>query len=630
MGYKLKAALRTTLVPEVGPLPTFTRNLAAYVSDFEGNLKLVPANCARFGGARFVQNIVTNSNFNNAGTNHAPTGWVNTGNAGFAPLGGYVIPNTFGATNAVSVRETAAGGFQGFQQPQAWVLNVPYRIHARLLVPAGVTPSNATVYFGTAAPSSVTLATAAQLAAQPADTWVWYSVLVTFTSSTTNALCFINPGAATGTGFDIAAPMVELCAGQSNTNPSDYIGTGLLAFPYYGSGADGCAFYDYLNGNTVAAGVVSAAKGAAIAAATLKRYRKEKASQNLLLQANALGTTPWGTLVTGNGVLPVVTNNAATAPDGSLTASKIAFTGFSGSGSAIVRQAVAGLANPTTLAPSIWLRADTPCSINLRQGDGIAGYVTVNITTAWQRFKPTPGSNAATSFNFDVTANITTGTVNVYAWESQLEPGTTVVTSEIPTAAAAVTRPRDLILWPLSIFSDVEGTCYATAEADDWGADVNNRRVIGDGAGGAGAPLFAYSAGAFRTYDLSTASPAGATVPAGKMQGAATWSSSGKQAFTNGVRIPGASTYDGSYNLASVTLGEGGGFPFQGYIGDVVILDTALSEFDVPSLPNYDYPRVAAALTCAVMTPTPLTCAVLYPTALVGIVPQPASLTGSA
>jgi hypothetical protein len=264
VGYKLKAALKATFVPEIGPLPSFTRNLAAYVQDFDGLFRQVPANCARFAGARFVKNLLANSNLSGTpGLGQYPTGWQHTGNdLNAATL--IAIPNTFGATFATQIRETAAGGFLGLQQAMVWQLNVPYVIHARLRVPAGVTASTANVYFGGATPAAVTLATAAQLSAQPTDTWVWYSVQVTFTASTSNVVCFINPGNATGTGFDIAAPMVELVAGQSNKNPSDYLSTGLLTFPFYGAGADGCAFYDYQNGNTVTGGVVTAATGAAI------------------------------------------------------------------------------------------------------------------------------------------------------------------------------------------------------------------------------------------------------------------------------------------------------------------------------------------------------------------------------
>ena len=62
----------------------------------------------------------------------------------------------------------------------------------------------------------------------------------------------------------------EDVTGQSNQNPSEYVSVGVLSAPYHGWGADGCKWFDYENGNTVASNVVSEAAGPAINQANSK------------------------------------------------------------------------------------------------------------------------------------------------------------------------------------------------------------------------------------------------------------------------------------------------------------------------------------------------------------------------
>ena len=162
---------------------------------------------------------------------------------------------------------------------------------------------------------------------------------------------------------------------------------------------------------------------------------------NLLLQASTLATSPWVPGQTGVAAAPTVTNAFIAGPDGvAASASKIAFPGITGTDTSFVRQNVAGLTNPTTLSPSAWIKGDAPATLLMRQGNGAAGFSTINITTAWQRLNPPSGVNAATSFNFDF-AQVTGGTTtafNAYVAYSQLESGS-VITPAIQTTTAAVT-----------------------------------------------------------------------------------------------------------------------------------------------------------------------------------------------
>jgi hypothetical protein len=261
------AQLNTSIVPDhaaAGTTPTFTRATTKTFTDFEGRVRTALAGEACFTGARRVQNLLVNSNLSGTvGSGQVPTSWANTGgDNAVRTIVAETTPN--GGNRSVSLRQTAVGGFQGFQQPQAKALNVTYVVSAQIRIPAGVTPCNCTVYFGSATPSALTLASAAQLAAQPAGVWIRYSASVTFTSDASGIFGIITPSVPTGQGFDVCEPQFELTVGQSNQNPSEVVITGLLSAPYQGAGVDGVKYFATLNGNTVTSNVVTEATGAAI------------------------------------------------------------------------------------------------------------------------------------------------------------------------------------------------------------------------------------------------------------------------------------------------------------------------------------------------------------------------------
>jgi len=185
----------------------------------------------------------------------------------------------------------------------------------------------------------------------------------------------------------------------------------------------------------------------------------EEQRTNLLLQSSAIHLPPWQA-VTDATTSVTVQAGAAMAPDGTMTAARLVFSGKAANAPLAWRQTVTGLVNPTILAPSVWLRADTPTTVWARPGNGAAGLVSLAVTTTWQRFELPPGSNGATSFDFDLGAPLQSAApaTSILAWGAQLEAGAQA-TSTILSGTTRGTRPAETLTAPLgSWFNPVRGT----------------------------------------------------------------------------------------------------------------------------------------------------------------------------
>lgn len=190
----------------------------------------------------------------------------------------------------------------------------------------------------------------------------------------------------------------------------------------------------------------------------------EPAATNLLKQSKCSGS-PWAVVNVVSGVSVVAVADADEAPDGSITATKLTFPVQPVGSNSVWRQNVSGLTNPTQLAPSCFLRADSPLTVCLRAGFGGA-LQPCDLTTEWQRLETDPGSNASTSFLFDISPkaflNDTMSAEKVvYAWGAQLEVGG-AASSYISTDTSAVTRAADDITLPLTDFPWNDGSGVLT------------------------------------------------------------------------------------------------------------------------------------------------------------------------
>ena len=115
------------------------------------------------------------------------------------------------------------------------------------------------------------------------------------TTTTLDLLICGRPNGNNATACELRFVQVEDVSGQSNTNPSEYVSFGVEASPaYHGAYADGVKYFDTANGNTVAAGIITDAAGAAIAESILQGKYAEIGVTNYIDNSVDLSATSWG------------------------------------------------------------------------------------------------------------------------------------------------------------------------------------------------------------------------------------------------------------------------------------------------------------------------------------------------
>lgn len=225
--------------------------------------------------------------------------------------------------------------------------------------------------------------------------------------------------------------------------------------------------------------------------------RVEGARTNDVLRSQELDNAAW--LLTSGGApnpgVPVVTANAATAPDGTVTADRLDFGSTTGTGFGVIYQGPF-VSTAASWSHSVYVKGVSGSGTVYLMSTPGGSYNTsacAFVSTSWSRCTVT-GTETATNWFLQIGYDLRDGTQtgqgaqSVYLWQAQREAGA-YATSPIPTTSAAVTRNEDIADFALA-FSPTAGFCQAaTMQYIDIAA-------LGSGSGATGPMLTTGAAGA--------------------------------------------------------------------------------------------------------------------------------------
>jgi hypothetical protein len=144
---------------------------------------------------------------------------------------------------------------------------------------------------------------------------------------------------------------------------------------------------------------------------------------NLVLRSQEFDHASWIKTPAGTGSAASVTPNAATAPDGTVTADRIVFALNGGNTSGDISTVAQTAFVSGATIHSVWLRADTPCTLMLRNPANNGTASTINVTSAWTRFSIV-GSQTLnqTNMTFGLRGGLgASDSATIFAWGAQVE-----------------------------------------------------------------------------------------------------------------------------------------------------------------------------------------------------------------
>ena len=171
-------------------------------------------------------------------------------------------------------------------------------------------------------------------------------------------------------------------------------------------------------------------------------YLSEGSSTNFFRRSEEFDDATWNKFQVGAGIEPVVTPNAAIAPDGTKSADMVVFdiSSDADGNRSLLRQSI----TPTqTNTMSFWVRADSATTLQINSSGNTR--TNFEVTTEWQRVTYLEDNDFGNAFHgIELRGDRGTGVTNatIYLWGAQLEE-LPFASSYIRTEAAAVIRSRD-------------------------------------------------------------------------------------------------------------------------------------------------------------------------------------------
>lgn len=160
------------------------------------------------------------------------------------------------------------------------------------------------------------------------------------------------------------------------------------------------------------------------------------APNNLLTNSESFEASAWSKFGQGAGVAAVVTANAATAPDGTVSADRVQLNcgGSTSNDRSIVSQSLT-VANGVTHTGSVWIKAASAGEVGKQlrfYGDFLLTSTIITLTADWQRVTPSSAVAATSSsvnFGIETRGTFTANqTADFFIWGAQLELGSTATT----------------------------------------------------------------------------------------------------------------------------------------------------------------------------------------------------------
>jgi len=317
----------------------------------------------------------------------------------------------------------------------------------------------------------------------------------------------------------------------------------------------------------------------------------EPQSTNLITYSEDFSDASWTKLSGGTGSLPVVTSNQVNSPKGTLTADKIVLDkGVSTSNSdfSIIRSNYGGIDINGTA--SVYLKSDTNVEVEISAND--IDYITVSVTTEWQRFTVSNATSDRVSIGLRGTEP-SNNMVTIYAWGAQLEEQS-YTTSYIPTSGATATRVAETLSKTglSSYINSQEGVLYAEIKHLDISGTFRLLQ-LSDATQDNRVALYFNGTNGFvgsfiNSNSIEQYSYLSSTNASNFTKLAITYSANKVATFINGVKVnEQLSTINTPLNLSKLDFSGSGNFFFYGKTKALKVYNQALTDLELEEMTGF-------------------------------------------